>query len=592
MPWLLNPRRAAILLLTALVVLTTAALLASQPPSRPAKPAPADLVLRNGAVYTVDAARRWASAVAVRAGRIVWVGEEDGVGPFVGPRTRVIDLAGKMVLPGFHDSHVHLVEGGVDLGQCVLTDGMDREAILAAVLKYAAANPGKAWIEGSGWPLPAFPDANPGKELLDAVVPGRPVYLTAADGHSAWVNSRALAAAGITRETKDPPNGRIERDPKTGEPTGTLREAAKGLVARLLPKTTAEERVAGLRRAVREANRFGITAVEDASASEEQLRAYAELDRRGELTLRAAAALRVDPAKGAADVPRLVELRRRYLRGSGHLRPIAAKIFADGVIESRTAALLAPYLDPATGKETGERGIANYRPEDLDRLVAALDRERFEIHVHAIGDRAIRMTLDAFEKARAVNGRRDSRHQIAHLELVDGADIPRFERLGVIADFQPLWAFADSYIRDLTVPVLGEARSRRLYPLGSIGRTGAVLACGSDWDVTSMNPLEAIQVAVTRRDPAAGPGPAWQPEELADLPALLACYTIGGAYAAFEEGETGSIEPGKAADFAILDRDLFRVPREEISKARVLLTFLAGREVYRRAVPGSGVEPK
>jgi predicted amidohydrolase YtcJ len=573
MPWTKSSGRLA----TVAAALAAVLLLAAHP-ARPPGPAPADLVLKNGAVYTVDAARRWAGAVAVRSGRIVYVGEEDGIGAFVGPHTRVVDLAGKMVLPGFHDSHVHLVEGGVDLGECRLTDGMGQEEILATVKKYAADHPGQPWIRGGGWPLPAFPGANPGRELLDAIVPDRPVFLVAADGHSAWVSSRALAAAGITRSTPDPPNGRIERDAQ-GEPSGTLRESAIGLVAKLLPAHTAAEREEGLRRAIREANRFGITSVEDASVDEKILSAYAALDRRSELSLRVAAALHVDPAKGAADVPRLVALRRQYRRG--RLRPIAAKIFADGVIEARTAALLAPYLDAKTGKETGERGLANYTPEKLDPLVAALDRERFEIHVHAIGDRAIRMTLDAFEKARAANGRRDSRHQIAHLELIDAADIPRFQRLGVIADFQALWAFADPYIKELTIPILGEERSRRFYPLGSVARTGAVLDCGSDWNVTSMNPLVAIQVAVTRTQPGAGPGPAWQPEELVDLPTMLACYTMGGAYASFSEGETGSIETGKAADLAVLDRNLFAVPKEEIMKVRVLWTLLAGREVYR-----------
>jgi predicted amidohydrolase YtcJ len=328
----------------------------------------------------------------------------------------------------------------------------------------------------------------------------------------------------------------------------------------------------GLRSALREVARNGITSIQDAATGERGLEAYADLDRRGELTVRVNAALRVDLEKGIDDLPRLVALRDKT--HGRRLRVLSAKIFADGVLEAKTAALLEPYV----GSE--DRGPANLTPDAFDRLVAALDRERFQVHVHAIGDRAVRMALDAFEKARAAN-RRDARHQIAHLELIDPRDVPRFQGLGVIADFQPLWAFDDPYITKLTVPVLGEERSRWLYPIGSVARSGAVLACGSDWDVTTMNVPAAIQIAVTRRDPGAGEGPAWLPEHLADLPTMLACYTINGAYTNFEEADNGSIEAGKAADLVVLDRNLFTIPKHEIAKAKVLLTLLEGREVYR-----------
>jgi predicted amidohydrolase YtcJ len=539
-----------------------------------ALPQTADLVLRNAAVYTLDAARTWAEAVAIAGGHIVYVGPEAGLRPWVGPHTAVIDLGGKMLLPGFHDSHVHLIYGGIDLSECYLYDFTSQEQILEAVGRYGEQNPHKGWIRGAGWQLPIFPDANPHKSLLDKVIPNRPVFLLAADGHSAWVNSRALEIAGITKQTPDPATGRIERDPRTGEPTGTLREDAVNLVAGRLPSYTREDFVGGLRRGLQLANRFGITSIQDPNCNEGILEAYAELDRRGELTARVVAAMEVNPADGAAQIPRLVERRKKYQ--GRRLRANAVKIFADGVIEARTAALLEPYAGT-----NDDRGKANVEPGALNPLVAALDREGFQVHIHAIGDRAIRNSLDAFESARARNGARDSRHQIAHIELFNPLDVSRFRRLGVIANFQPLWAYADPYITKLTLPALGPERSRWLYPIASLVKSGAVVACGSDWSVTSMNPLEAIQVAVTRRGLEEGPGAAWIPEEVADLPAMLAGYTINGAYVNFEERETGSIEAGKAADLVVLDRNLFETAPHEIHRVKVLLTLLEGKEVYR-----------
>ncbi|HTQ78372.1 MAG TPA: amidohydrolase, partial [Thermoanaerobaculia bacterium] len=424
-----------------------------------ASPEPAaDLAFRHGAVYTVDAGRTWAEAVAVRGGRIVYVGPDRGLEPFLGPRTETIDLAGRMLLPGFEDSHVHLLTGGLHQEDCNVSAATTPEQVLDEVRRYAAAHPQAPWIRGRGWQLPLFPQANPSRTLLDQAAPGRAIALTAADGHSVWLSSEALRLAGITRETPDPPRGRIERD-ATGAPSGTLREAASGLLSKVLPPRTAADDLAGLRRGLVEAARLGITSVQDASVDEAILDAYRELDRRGELTVRATAAARVDPEAGLAEVQRLVSLREKY-RGR-RLRVTTAKLFLDGVIEARTAALLAPYL----GIAGGSRGTANWEPEPLNRLVAALDRAGFQIHVHAIGDRAVRLALDAFENAQATVGRRDSRHQIAHLELIDPQDVPRFAKLGVIANFQSLWAYRDAYITDLTEPVLGEARSRWLYPL-------------------------------------------------------------------------------------------------------------------------------
>ncbi len=534
---------------------------------------PADLVLRHGAIYPEAGDSGTLESLAVRDGRIVYAGDDRGARSYIGDRTEVLELAGRMVLPGFHDTHMH-PSGGITLAECTLDHLGTREAILDSVTRYAASRPDLAWIRGRGWQLPVFPEANPRKEWLDRIVPDRPVYLGSADGHSAWVNSRALALAGITGATKDPPNGRIERDAVTGEPTGTLRESATDLVERQMPRRTQEEIRAGLVRALAMANGFGITTVHEANAGPELLQAYAMLDSAGRLSARVIAAVQVDPRAGTGQVDSLRAWRGRY-GGTRYFAPKAAKIFVDGVIEAKTAALLLPYL----GSE--QRGEPNLSPAAMDTLVSALDAAGFQVHVHAIGDRAVRMALDAFEFARRHNGPRDARPILAHLELIDPADIPRFASLGVIPSFQPLWAFADSYITDLTEPVLGPERSRWLYPIGSVVKAGAHLAAGSDWSVSSMNPFEAIQVAITRRAPDSPPGAAWIPEETVDLPTMLRAYTSGGAYAEGEEASNGSLEVGKAADLIVLDRNLYRIPVTQVHSARVLLTLLDGKVVWR-----------
>jgi predicted amidohydrolase YtcJ len=513
--------------------------------------------------------------VAVRKGRIVYVGTGRLPEGLIGTRTEVVDLAGRMVLPGFQDAHVHPVSGGVELGECLLYDVTTAQAAADSVRSYAAAHRDLPWIRGAGWQLPLFPHASPTKALLDGAVPDRPALLYASDGHSAWANSKALEVAGITRETPDPPNGRIERDSRTGEPSGTLRESAIDLVANKLPERSGAELSAGLARALAQANAFGITTLFAADEGAGELGAYRGADSAGKLTVRIVAALHVGSDTGEALLRRLREWRVRY--ASARVRPIAVKLFADGVIESRTAALLAPYLD-----RHGDAGTPNYDQATLDRLATDLDRDGFQIHVHAIGDRAIRMTLDAFEKARARNGIRDSRHSIAHLELIDPADIPRFRALGVIANFEALWANGDEWLTRLTEPALGPRRSRWLYPIASVVKTGAIVTGGSDWSVSSLNPLDAIEMGVTHRDPAR-PGMApWHPEERVDLATMIAMYTINAAYANRQARETGSIETGKLADLIVLDRNLFDVAVDHIHDVRVLRTLLEGRTVFRQ----------
>jgi predicted amidohydrolase YtcJ len=532
---------------------------------------PADLVLTGGAVYTMDARRSWAQALAVRGGRIVYVGSDAGVRPWVGPATRVVPLGGRMVMPGFQDAHVHPVSGGIELGQCDLNALETRDAIVAKVRACAATEPDRPWVVGGGWSLPAFPGGAPTRELLDSLVPDRPAYLSAADGHSAWVNSEALRRAGITAATPDPVGGRIERD-AAGEATGTLRESANDLVARLLPPITPAERLSGLKRALALFAGYGLTAVQEASASRAALEAYREAERSGALTMRVAVALSTDSQAGPEQVAGLVKLRDEFR--SGRVRPTAAKIFADGVIEARTAVMLEPYLD-----RPGQRGEPNVPPVRLDPLVARLVAEGFTVHIHAIGDGAVRSALDALEAAGARAGT-GGRHQLAHIQVIDRQDVPRFRTLGVIANFQPLWAQADNYITELTIPALGPERTRRLYPIADVAAQGGLIAFGSDWSVSSPNPLEGIQVAITRQALREPRTPPLLPEQAIDLPTALAAYTIGAAQANGLAEETGSLEAGKAADLIVLSANLFALPPDQIATARVLLTLVDGRPAF------------
>ncbi|HEY7509726.1 MAG TPA: amidohydrolase [Vicinamibacteria bacterium] len=537
-----------------------------------APPAPADLVLTGAAVYTMDPARSWAEAVAVRGGRIVFVGSGEGARALAGPRTRVLDLAGRMVLPGFHDAHIHPVSGGVELTQCNLNDLPDEAAVVAQVRTCAEAARPDGWVVGGGWALPVFPGGVALKATLDAATGGRPAYLSAADGHSAWVNTKALAIAGVTAATRDPVNGRIERN-ADGDPVGTLRESAMDLVGRHLPAPTAAVRLEGLRRALAKLGAAGVTAVQEASASRQALETYREAEKQGALTVRVTAALSTDLTRGPEQAADLERLRAGF--ASARVRPVAAKIFADGVIEGRTAAMIEPYLD-----RPGFRGEPNLPAAKMDALVARLAEAGFSVHVHAIGDRAIRETLDAMEKVQAVRAARDLRFQIAHAQVIRPEDVPRFRRLGVVANFQPLWAYADPYIEDLTWPALRRELWEAIYPVRSVARAGGVVAFGSDWSVTSLVPLEIIQVAVTRQSPDEQPVEVMQPEERLDLPEALAAYTIGAAYAMGLEKETGSIEVGKRADLVVLAENLFEVPPRRLGRTKVVMTLLDGEVVY------------
>jgi predicted amidohydrolase YtcJ len=539
-------------------------------------PPMAELALKNGAIYTVDGARRWADAVAIRKGQIVFVGTDKGLEAHVGPETQVVDLKGRMVIPGFQDSHIHPISAGVEAVSCNLNGLETPEQYVAKIKEYADANPQQPWITGGGWLMSSFgPGGRASRELIDAVVPDRPVMLSSTDGHTTWVNSKALEVAGITKDTPDPADGRIDRDPKTGEPVGTLQEGAGSLVSSKAPETTPEQLQAGLRYSVKLLNGFGITGIQDASVDEPDLKAYQAVDEAGELSLHVVGSIWWERKQGPEQIENIKRLASTYTKGRVDARTV--KIMQDGVIENYTAVVLEPYKLP--GKEPSF-GIPMVDPEKLKTVVTQLDADGFQVHFHAIGDGAIRQVLDAIEAARTANGDLGHRHHISHLEVIQPADVPRFRTLGVTANFQPLWAFADPYITDLTLPFMGKERAQWIYPIGSLYRSGAVVAFGSDWSVSSANPLEEIEVAVTRMGALGETRTPFLPSERIALPEAIAAFTINAAYVNRHETETGSIEVGKLADLAILDRNLFDIPATEISDAKVLVTLFEGKAVH------------
>lgn len=537
--------------------------------------APAELVLRHGAVYVGDAAGTRAESIAIRAGVVVAVGADAEVASWIGERTRVVELGGRSVLPGFHDAHVHPVAAGLEAQRCQLAGILARDELEARIGACALAQSERAWVEGGGWELPLFPDANPRRELLDALVPDRPALLRSADGHSAWANSRALRLAGVTRATPDPANGRIERDPH-GEPSGTLREAAIALVAGKAPPASAAELDAAVRRGLAQLAQLGVVCAHEANATPEFLEAYLAWSRSGASGPRLKLALALPDDWASRDpLPGFEQARARAARA--RLRADSVKLFLDGVIEARTAALLEPY------QGSDARGTANFEPDALGALVARLAAAGFDVHMHAIGDRAVRMGLDASERARAADPAGRTRRTLAHLELVAQSDLPRFAALEVAPNLQALWAQADPYITELTIPVLGDERSLGLYPIASLFAGAAQVAAGSDWPVSSADPLAAIEVGITRRAHDAPAGPGWLPEQHATLEQMLSAYTRGGAWLDHAEASHGTLEPGRAADLVVLDRDLFALAAHEISDARVLWTIADGETIWLAA---------
>ena len=558
-----------------------------------AQAAPADVVLRNGRVLTLVGDRR-AQAVAVSGGRIAYVGSNAGAQALVGPATEVVELRGRMVMPGIHDGHMHPLSGGLSLTKPTLNyRQLNLRQFIAAIRKLLARTRSEepdGWLSVDLWDATAM-DEQPTKEDLDRLETRRPIVVVALDGHIAVANSRALEIAGVTASTPDPAGGRIRRG-RRREPTGILLDNAIGLVTEKIPPLTLDQNVAALRAGHDAIIEQGITSYLDASAGRSELAALAALSDRGQLDLRPSVAITVS-ARQAANPGEMLDhlegLRARYGRPDIGMRTV--KMFFDGVIEypTQTAALLRPYLVNRGTKRNPRwvpgrrRGPTYFRQQVAHRSIAALDAAGWQVHVHAIGDRAVRSALDSFQHARNRNGRSANRHTITHLELVHPRDFARFKQLGVLASMQMHWAQRDSYTVDALRPYIGRRRWRNTYPAGSLARAGAMVCGGSDWPVDPLLPFRQIEMAVNRTADEVYEGypkPLFAEQGLS-LRSSIAMHTRRSAYQLHQDGLSGQIRTGLAADLIVLDRDLFRVPLKRVSKTKVDLTMVGGRIVHR-----------
>jgi predicted amidohydrolase YtcJ len=546
-------------------------------------PKPADTLVLHAHIYTVNARQPWAEALAIRDGKILAVGTDHEIIRYRGASTKVIDAKHRLVLPGFTDCHAHFLDGSFTLQQVSLDDATTISEIVRRVKAYADAHPKDPWLLGRGWMYPVFgPSGLPDKKYLDAIVPDRPVYLESYDGHTWWANSKALEAAHITRGTTNPPGGEIVRDASSGEPTGAIKEdAADAVVRRVIPEPGREAKLQAIRAGMKHANQFGVVRVHvpgSVYAQRDDLQSVDLLDelrRSGELTVRFYLAYRLDPPEiSDRQLTEILQARDHY--HDDWIAAGAAKFFLDGVIETHTAAMLAPYSNAPSLS-----GELLWDAKKYKRFVAELDRSGIQIFTHAIGDRAIRVALDAYEDAAKKNGTKDARHRIEHIEDVSAADIPRFGRLGVIASMQPLHAYPDEDAFKAWEPSVGPERGQRAWAWHSIQATGGVLAFGSDWPIVTLSPWPGLQNAVTRQTTEGQPKGGWIPAQRISLAEAIKGYTLNAAFAGHREKTEGSLEPGKLADLIVVSQDVFKVDPLKIGETKVLLSMVGGRVVYK-----------
>jgi predicted amidohydrolase YtcJ len=537
---------------------------------------PIDLIILNAKVYTGDH-DTFAEALAIRGNTILRVGGNREIKRLRRAQTTVLDAHGGAVLPGFNDSHVHFLGGGLSLEQVDLLDAVTLDQIQEKIRGFAAVHPDQPWVRGRGWYYATFPGGLPTRQQLDAIVADRPAYMTCYDGHTAWVNTKALQLAGITRRTPNPKNGIVVKEPKTGEPTGVLKEAAQGLMDKVLPQPTRDDKLRAIRAGIIEAHRFGVTSVQNASGTPDEFELYDEIRRAGDLTLRVYSALSIRPGFTEADADRFEPVRKLFA-DDPLFKAGAVKLVSDGVIEAHTAAMLAPYANrPTTGNP-------NYAADELNRIVAMMDRRGWQIMVHAIGDGAIRMALDAYTRAAAANPAppRGRRHRIEHIESVDTADIPRFGKLGVIASQQPFHGNPSANQIDVWAGNIGPDRASRAWAWKSIRDAGGRLAFGSDWPVVTMDPRVGVNMAVNRTTPDGKPEGGWLPEQKLALADVIDAYTSGAAYASFDEQRKGTLARGMLADIVIMSNDIFTAPLERLLDAAVAVTIFDGKVVFTR----------
>ena len=545
----------------------------------------AEIAFHGGSVFTGSGEPVTGQAVLVRNGRITAIVPDGELEAHLGSDTEVVDLDGALLLPGFQDSHIHPTGGGTELLQCNLSEAENAEEAVAIIAAYAAANPDVAWIQGAGWSMDHYEGGAPLASLIDAVVPDRPVSLASRDHHSMWANSAAFRAAGVDANTPDPSDGRIERL-ADGSPAGTLHEGAMGLVEEHAPTATVELLVAGLARAQDELIAQGITGWQDAmvgagSGIPDPKDAYFRLISEDRLKVRVRGAQWWKRDAGLEQVDAMIATRAEAeaLGLPDRFNLGTVKIMVDGIAENFTAAMIEPYRDKC-GHSTHNKGLSFISAEDLAVYVTALDAAGFQCHFHALGDRAVRDALDALEAARAANGPSKLRHHLAHLQVVSEADAARFAELDAVANLQPLWACHEDQLDTLTLPFMPESAQDRQYPFGDLLNGGAKLAAGSDWPVSSADPIAGSHIAVNRIAPEADSVPLGGEHQRLDLATILAAYTSGNAFVNHRDDVTGSIAPGYFADFAIVHPNPFEVAPEDIFRSRVTSTWIDGKCVY------------
>jgi predicted amidohydrolase YtcJ len=566
----------------------------------PAPQREATLALVSGKVLAHAGAARTEEAIAIGGSDVIAVGGDHEIRSLVGPRTRVVDLKGRLVLPAFGDAHVHAVSAGLESLRCDLTGVKTRRACLDTLGAYAAGLSEDSWVLGGGWSMESFPGGVPEAADLDAVVGARPAFLPNRDHHSAWVSSEALRRAGIDRLTPDPPDGRIERGPD-GVPTGTLHEGAMRLVASLVPRPGPEELMQALVAGQRRLHSVGITHFQDACVGEAEelgvpdtFETYVQAAADGTLTAHVVGALwwnrhrgleQLDDLCARREAARRAMAQRTAAPGAGAFRANAVKMMVDGVCETFTAAMSSPYLG-ADGRPTTHRGDLFIDPEALAAAVHAAATAGFQVHFHAIGDLAVHVALDALEGL-PPHTRTRGRHHLAHLQFIEPHDLVRFAELEAIANFQPLWACHEPQMDELTIPFVGPERAEWQYSIGTLSRLGARLAFGSDWPVSSPDPLQEIHVAVnrllSRREGHAGLPETtvpFRPQEALSVREALAAFSAGVAYVNHEDDRVGALAPGQRADLVVLDQDLLTVPRSEIGETSVELTVAGGEVVF------------
>ena len=539
------------------------------------KSSSADTVILHAKVYTLNPKQPWAQAVAIRGERIVAVGSDADIAKLQSKDSKVIDAKGRLVLPGFTDCHIHFLSGAFSLGRVNLEGAKDPADIQQRLRDYQASHPGDSWVLGRGWNYAMFPTSLPDKKYLDEVFPDRPAFLEGYDGHTYWANSKALELAHITKDTPNPPNGSIVRDPQTGEATGALKEAAQSLVENVLPKPTRREKLAALQAGIHWANENGLTRVHSAGGDFEEFDLYDELLRHGDLTLRFYVAYFQDPPElRPQDISAIEDARKKY--AGDWLSAGAVKFMIDGVVESHTAAMLQPYSD-----DSSLQGKPFWDPETYQAAVAELDKRGLQIFTHAIGDSGVRTVLDAYQNMERVNHTSGKRPRIEHIETISAQDIPRFGKLGVVASMQPLHSYPDQNTLTVWARNAGPDRASRAWVWKSIAGDGGQFAFGSDWPVVTLNPFEGIQTAVTRQTADGLPKEGFVPSQRISVADAIRGYTLGAAYAGFRERTEGSIETGKLADLIILSQNLFDVEPHSINKTKVLTTIAGGRVVFQ-----------